>query len=296
MFMAISMAGFTFNDALTKLVGESMGMGQIMLVRGFFATVLVAMLAWHNGALRISRSWLQIPVALRVTGEAAATVCFLTALVHLPLANISAVLQALPLAVTMGAALVYAEPVGWRRWLAIAAGFIGVMIIVRPGFEGFSVYALVALSCVLFCTVRDLATKRISAEVPSLFVSTLTALAVTIMGAALIEPYGGWVPLEARTVGLLFLAAILLLVGYQFIIMAMRLGDISFVAPFRYMALLWAMLLGYLMFGDVPDMPMIVGAVIIVASGLYALYRERLKGRSKPVAESTAPAMAVDGL
>ena len=295
-FMAVSMAGFTANDVLTKAVSAEMNMGQVMLLRGLFATTLVVAIAWHQGALRHIGRIRHPMVAARVAGEAFATVCFLIALSHLPVANVSAVLQALPLAVTMGAALIFGETVGWRRWLAIAAGFAGVLIIVRPGFEGFSVYSLWALGCVFFCAIRDLATRRIPAAIPSLLVSTATAMTVTLTGAVLTGPFGGWTTPSGTALVMLATAATLLVVGYQFIIMAMRMGDISFIAPFRYTALLWAIGLGYLVFGDVPDAAMNVGSRIIIASGLYTLYRERVRGAERPAAQSTAPGMAVDGL
>ncbi|MDP3898414.1 MAG: DMT family transporter [Mesorhizobium sp.] len=296
LFMSISMIGFTLNDALSKFVSESMNMGQLMLIRGIFATTMIALLAWHQGALMPLRRVLHPMVALRVLGEAGGTVGFLVALAHLPLANVSAVLQALPLAVTMGAALVFGERVGWRRWLAIIAGFAGVLIIVRPGFEGFSIYSLAALVCVAFCAMRDLATRKVPAEIPTLLISTVTAASVTICGALLVVPFGGWTPVAPASAGLLLAAAVLLLFGYQFIIQAMRIGDISFIAPFRYTALLWSIVLGYFIFADIPDTAMILGAVIIVVSGLYTLYRERVVGRRRPAAESTMPGMAVDGL
>jgi drug/metabolite transporter (DMT)-like permease len=296
LFMIVSMAGFTVNDAISKYVAENMNMGQLMLVRGAFATALISLLAWQQGALANIRLVLQPMIVVRVVSEVLATVTFLIALTHLPIANVSAVLQALPLAVTMGAALVYGETVGWRRWLSIAVGFAGVAIIVRPGLEGFSVYSLMALGCVVLCTVRDLATKRIPHHIPTLLVSTITALAVTICGGFLVEPMGGWSPLGAADLLLLAAAAGLLLIGYQFIILAMRVGDISFVAPFRYTSLLFSILLGFAVFGDVPDLAMIAGAGIIVVSGLYMLYRERVAGRSKPAAESVGPAMAPEGL
>ncbi|RUZ71615.1 EamA family transporter, partial [Mesorhizobium sp. M7A.F.Ca.US.003.02.2.1] len=148
LFMMVAMAGFTLNDAITKYSSQSMNMAQVMLIRGAFASLFVGLLAWQRGALARPGSMLQPLVALRVISEAGATVSFLVALAHLPIANVSAVLQALPLAVTMGAALVFGETVGWRRWLAIAIGFAGVLIIVRPGFEGFSVYSLSALASV----------------------------------------------------------------------------------------------------------------------------------------------------
>lgn len=290
------MAGFTLNDAITKYSSQSMNMAQVMLIRGAFASLFVGLLAWQRGALVRPRSMLQPLVALRVLAEAGATVTFLVALAHLPIASVSAVLQALPLAVTMGAALVFGEAVGWRRWLAIAVGFAGVLVVVRPGFEGFSMFSLVALASVACCAVRDLATKRIPQAIPTLLVSTATALAMTMVGALLLSPMGGWTPMTGKATALLALAAVLVLIGYQFIIMAMRSGEISFIAPFRYTALLWSIVLGLLVFGDVPDMTMIIGASTIVGSGLYALYRERVVGRRRIVAESTGPAMAPDGI
>jgi len=287
--MAVSMAVFTMNDAITKAVSSEMNFGQVMLVRGLFAVLLVAAFAWHQDALRPLRTLVQKPVALRVFGEIGATISFMAAIVHLPLANVSAIFQALPLAITLGAALIFGEPVGWRRWSAIAAGFIGVLIIVRPGLAGFSQFSLFALVSVAFCTLRDLATKRIAAKIPSLFITLLTSVTVTTAGAAILVPLGGWTPPSANALSLLALAAVLLLIGYQCIIMALRSGDISAVAPFRYSALLWAMLLGYLAFGDVPDAMMLLGAGIIVSSGLYAFYRERVRHRALAASASGLP-------
>ena len=294
--MVVAMVGFTLNDTITKFSSQSMNMAQVMLVRGAFASLFVGLLAWQRGALVRPGSMLQPLVAIRVIGEAGATVAFLIALAHLPIANVSAVLQALPLAVTMGAALVFNEGVGWRRWLAIAIGFAGVLIIVRPGLQGFSVYSLLALASVACCAVRDLATNRIPQAIPTLLVSTATALAMTVLGAALLSPMGGWTPMTGTSTALLALAAVLVLIGYQFIIMAMRVGDISYIAPFRYTALLWSILLGMFIFGDVPDPPMILGATVIIGSGLYALYRERVVGRRKTATESAGPDMAPDGI
>jgi drug/metabolite transporter (DMT)-like permease len=296
LFMTVSMAGFTLNDGITKHASESMNMGQVMFLRGAFATLFIAALAWHQGALSNLRLALQPTVIVRVACEMMATVTFLIALAQLPIANVSAVLQALPLAVTMGAALIYGETVGWRRWLSIAVGFAGVAVIVRPGLEGFSAYSLVALVCVGFCTARDLATRRIPEQVPTLLVSTATALVVSVCGAFLVQPMGGWTNPGVFELFLLACAAGLLLVGYQFIILSMRTGEISFVAPFRYTGLLFSIALGFAIFGDIPDLAMILGSAIIVGSGLYMLYRERVVGRSKAASESVGPGMAPEGL
>jgi drug/metabolite transporter (DMT)-like permease len=296
LFMCISMAGFTMNDAIAKSASLSMNMGQVMLVRGIFASVVIGTIAWRQGALSRLSMLMHPMVILRGACEAAGSVTFLIALSHLPIADVSAVLQALPLAVTMGAALFLSEPVGWRRWLAILAGFLGVLIIVQPGTDAFSPFSVLTLVCVAFCAVRDLATRVVPPHIPTLLISTSTAVVVTVCGVVLVGPMGGWTPMSGDTTLMIAGGAGLLLIGYQFIIQAMRTGDISFVAPFRYTALLWSMILGFAMFGDVPGATMVAGAAIVVGSGLYTLYRERLVGRHKIVAESTQASMAPDGL
>ena len=284
--MATAMAGYTLNDAITKSLTDTPNAGQIMGIRGLFGSVLIGLLAWQQGALDMR--WLRQPMVwLRALADIIGSLAFLMALANMPLANVSAVLQSLPLAVTMGAALFFREPVGWRRWLAIAIGFSGVMIIVRPGFEGFNIYALYALACVACSAMRDLITRRLPAEIPSLAVSAVTAFAITAGGMLLIVPMGGWVPMPAGDIGALFVASALLLVGYHFIVVAMRQGEISFVAPFRYTALLWAIGLGWLMFGDLPDGGMIAGAAIVIVTGIYTLYRER-RGRALKPSEPEA--------
>ncbi|PDT74920.1 DMT family transporter [Bradyrhizobium sp. C9] len=294
LFMAAAMASFTVNDTITKAVSAELNIGEVLLVRGLVAMVLVAALAWYRDALRSFSALLIWPVGLRVMGEIGGTLTYLSAIAQIPLANASAIFQALPLVITLGAALVFGEPVGWRRWLAIAAGFIGVLVIVRPGAEGFSQPALLALASVGFCTVRDLATRRIPKHLPTVFITLLTTVTVTTAGAVVLFPLGGWKPPSGHALGLLTFAAVLILIGYQCIIVSLRTGDISAVAPFRYTALPWAMLTGYLAFGHKPDGAMLAGAAIIVASGLYAFYRERQRDKLRPAA--TGPGLPPDGL
>src|SRR5262249_25596254 len=289
LLMAAAMAAFTLNDTITKSVSAELNIGEIIVVRGLFAMVLIAAFAAWRGALRPVRTLFIKPVGMRVIGELGGTLTFLSAIAHMPLANAAAIFQALPLVITLGAALVFGEPVGWRRWLAIAVGFVGVIVIVRPGTAGFNEFSLLALSSVAFCTVRDLATRKIPAEIPSLFIALLTTFTVSAGGAAVMYPLGGWTPPSGRAVGMLAVAAVLLLIGYQCIISALRTGDISAVAPFRYTALIWAMLLGYLAFGDRPDTFMLLGAGIIVLSGLYTFSRERVRHRLLAASTSGTP-------
>lgn len=295
-YMVIAMTSFTTNDAVTKLIAESFNVAQVMLVRGLFASAFMVLIGWRSGAFaQMSMIW-QPTVMLRTATEVAATTTLLLALIHLPIANVSAIAQSLPLTVTMGAALAFGHSVGWRRWLAICTGFVGVIITVQPGYEGFSLYSLVALASVGFCTVRDLATTRLPSNIPTHLISTIASVCVTATGAVLLAPMGGWSPMDFSSTALVVLSATLLLVGYNFIIMAMRIGEVSFIAPFRYTSLLGAILLGIVMFSEFPDLPMIAGAAIIVASGLYTLYREQSVGRYRTAAKSPGPGVGPDGI
>ena len=275
--MLLAMAAFVINDSLVKLLTADLAVPQLIAVRGMMATLLLIAIAWTRKvpfSLRILRQRL---VMLRTAGDVACTLFYITALGNLPLANATAIFQALPLTVTLGAALFLREPVGWRRWSAIGAGFIGVLIIVRPGLEGFTASSLYVLASVVSAAVRDLATRRLPEAVPSLQVSTVTALVVTLTGGLLI-PSAGWVPLTGTHMAMLAAAAVMIGVGYIFIVAAMRVGDMGFVAPFRYSVLLFALLIGIFWFDEIPDALVLLGSLIIVLSGAYTLYRERVNG------------------
>ncbi|TCS09065.1 DMT family transporter [Rhizobium sp. BK418] len=287
-FMSMAMAGFSSSDALSKSVIAYMNAGEIMFLRGLFTSILVYLIAWKFGALRPWRIMVKPVIALRIACEIIAAVTYITALGMMPIANASAILQSLPLVVTFGAALFFKEPVGWRRWMAILVGLVGVMIIIRPGPEGFTAAALLCVGSVASTAGRDLATRSISKDIPSLMITTVTAISVGIFGALMIPFLGGWEPVSATSLSHLLLASVLVLVGYQSVIVAMRTGEISFVAPFRYTSLIFSALLGFFFFAEVPDFWTLVGAAIVIASGLYTFYREA-KRHVPPVAQESAP-------
>lgn len=273
--MTTSMTAFTLNDMFVKLLGDHLPFFQFLLLRTIGATFFMLWLAARAGAIRWPEKkqdrWL---IAVRSLAEMAAAFFFLTALIHMPIANVTAILQALPLTVALGAALFLGEEVGWRRFAAIGVGFIGVFLIVRPGPDGFSIYAFYGLLAVIAVTIRDLAARRLSPEVPSLTValfSVLTILAFSSVGAVGTE----WVPL--RPIDWVWLAgsAITIIGGYLFSVSAMRSGEIGFVAPFRYTSLLVALVVGLLVFNEWPDHITMIGAAIVVATGLFTLWRER---------------------
>jgi S-adenosylmethionine uptake transporter len=282
LLMMASMACFTFNDALLKATDGDLPLFQLLFLRGVLATAFIGLLAGMRGAFRARiapRDWGLI--GLRSGAEVGAAYFFVTALLKMPLANITAILQVLPLTVTLGAALFFKEPLGWRRLSAIAIGFCGMLLIVRPGTEGFTIWSVYALAAVLCVTVRDLATRRMSAGVPSLMV-TFSASLVVMVTAGLASLGIDWAPVTPRLGALVLGASVFIVGGYYFSVQVMRQGDVSFIAPFRYTGLIWALILGWLVFGDWPLPPTLIGAGIIVATGLFTLYRERaLFGRGK---------------
>lgn len=273
--MLAGQASFTFNDALIKLAAAGLPGGQAIFMRGVmaFAVSLAACVA--VGALDFAplRGQGRI-LTLRNIGEIGSTFFFLFALFHMPIATATAILQFIPLAITAGAALFLREPVGWRRWLAAFVGFIGVMIVIRPGSDAFNAWSLLALTAVAFSVLRDLSTRRIGHHVPAILLVTISAATVTTAagGSALVET---WIMPTPQSLLLLLGAAIFLLCGYYFMVDAMRYGEVAVVAPFRYSVILWAILAGILIWGEWPDGPALVGTVIVVAAGLYTFMRER---------------------
>ncbi|MWB79860.1 EamA family transporter [Pseudooceanicola sp. 216_PA32_1] len=278
-----SMALFTLNYAVVKSLAAELPVTQIVVLRGLVTSLAAGLLAWRMGAFgaRLGRRNRRL-ILLRTAAEIVSAYFFLQALVNLPLANVSAVMQSAPLSVTLAAALFLAEPVGWKRLSAILAGFVGVLLILRPGGEGFNIFALYSLAAVAFVTLRDLTTRRLSRDVPSMVVTLATAVGVTLAFSAA-SLATDWGPVGTGQGVLIGLAALLLTAAYLCSISAMRVGDVSFVAPFRYTSMLWALVLGFAVFGQWPDWITLAGAALVVGSGLFTLYRERQLGRAPRV-------------
>lgn len=277
LLMMASLALLALNDTAIKAVAMTVPLAQIVVLRNAItSTALAFALSRTRGSLRLSaRDWGL--TLMRGVGEAGAAYFYLTALIHIPFANLTAILQATPFVVTLGAALFLGESVGWRRLSAILVGFLGVMLILRPGMEGFDRYSIYVLISVFFVTLRDLSTRRLSPEVSAMSVTFITSTMVMILYGVL-SLGTPWVPMPGWTLLAVVCAAALVLASYLLIIRAMRLGDISFVSPFRYTALIFALILGLVVFGEWPDALTLLGAAIVVASGLFMLYRERKLG------------------
>ncbi|MFK7945478.1 MAG: DMT family transporter [Paracoccaceae bacterium] len=278
LWMCASMAGFVINDALMKFASADVPLFQAIFMRGLVATALVFLLALISGALReLPRGRDARLVGWRMFAEIGATSLFLTALFNMALANATAIIQVTPLAVTLAAALFLGEPVGWRRWTAITIGFVGMILIVGPGNDGLNVYAFAAIGAVFFIVLRDMVTRGLSRATHSLLVTLATAISITAF-AGVITLWQGWVPIDhAPHRYALYAAALFLLVGYYAGIQTMRVGEIGAVAPFRYTNLLWALVLGWAVFGEIPNWIALAGAAVIAIAGLYSLHREKVR-------------------
>lgn len=275
LLMTASLAAFTINDTFVKSLADELPLMQTVFLRGMGAGPLLAALAWSRGALKLRMPRRDaVLLVLRSLSEALAALFFLTALYNMPLANATAILQATPLLVTLAGVVLFGETIGAWRMSAVVAGFCGVLLIVQPGGDGFTLYSLWALASVFAAVARDVITRKMSGALPSLTVATVTAFVVGATAGllALFEP---WVPVTAPTALTLSGSVAAILFAYLLSVMAVRVGDMGFVAPFRYTGLVWALVLGLVVFGDFPGPLTLAGSALVIAAGLFTYLRER---------------------
>lgn len=274
--MLTAMSLFVCNDALMKLAREAYPAGQAIALRTIFAMAagLALVLAFREGDKLLLA--LRPVVLLRGVIEAGVALSMVWALGRLPLANITAIGMASPLIIVVLAVLMGIEKVGWRRTAAVTVGFCGVLIVVRPTAEGFSPAAIVALLSALLVGFRDLLTRRIDKDIPSTVVSFTTTLIVGIiaLGYGIAED---WEPVWRRETAYVAVAAVLVSAGSFFIISAFRDADVGVISGFRYSIVIFAVIIGYLGWGEVPDPLAFAGIALIVGSGLYTMHRQRVR-------------------
>ena len=277
--MTGSMAMFAVEDMFLKFAARDLPTGEILLLTCLIGMIFFAALARAGGKPILTRAALHPAVILRNMGEMAGTYAYITALAAVPLATVSAVLQAMPLAVTLGAALFMGEHVGWRRWTAIAVGFTGVLIVIRPGLDGFRPAALWVLLTVAGLGLRDLATRAVPATTSTSQLSTWGVISVALLGGVMTLFQTPQTP-DLWQSTLLFGAILFGSAGYWAITSASRTGEVSVVSPFRYSRLICAILIGATVFKEYPDRLTLLGAAIIIGSGLYSFARERALSRT----------------
>ena len=274
------MLTYVINDAFMKLLFSEIALFQAIFLRSLITVLPILVMTWITKVAIRNLSYLNKRLLLaRVSAEICATIAFLLALKHMPLANVTAILQALPLAITMAAALFLSEPVGWRRWIAILLGFTGVLIIVRPGLEGFNIYSLSALAAIFFITVREIFTRKLTSKVPTITVALSTVIGIGMFSGIMMIGTE-WQPVNASSWLLILGAGVSVLIATFLSVMAMQTGEISFVSTFRYTAMLGAIGVGILIFDDWPDQLTLVGTLIIVVTGIYSFHREQTLGKT----------------
>ena len=280
LLMLIAMAGFTMEDLFMKKLSVNLSTGQILITLGFGSSLVFALMAKSRGYKLTAKIFWSKGMIIRQFAEGIAAVAFITSLTLIPLSTVAAVFQATPLVITMGAALFLGEAVGWRRWLAIIVGLIGVLIIIRPGLNSFDPNVGYVLIAVLFVTVRDLITRKLPMNVPSTIVSFQAFASLIIAGGILIFLSDQKiVGLDKNQIYFVLGGIIFGVIGYYCIVASTRIGEAGVVTPFRYSRLLFAIIIGFLFFNERPDFLTLLGASIVIMTGIYTVLRERYLAR-----------------
>jgi len=270
-----SALAFVINDAAMKWAIQLIPLFELLVVRGLIAVPLIclAMLITRQLLKTVSRADAFL-IGWRLLAEVAITYFLLIALKNMPISHVTLILQAAPLGLTLVAALMMGETVSVRRWVAILFGFIGVIIIIRPGTAGFSPYAIFAVLPVFCIVIRDMVTRRLSPTIPSLPIAALTAFVILLLAMIMMPKTGSAMPTLSQLV-IITIAAVAILTAYLLSVKIMRVGDVGFVAQFRYTGIVWAVIIGFFVFGEVPDMWTVAGALLIMATGIYTLRADR---------------------
>ncbi|MBN9091347.1 MAG: DMT family transporter [Reyranella sp.] len=275
--MSASVVVFIFNDALIKLAAETMPPLQAIGLRGCFATLWCGLALLIRGELRhvprLAHPW----VALRGLLEAGAAVSYLIALAFIPFAIATAVNLSTPLFLAILAVLLLGETVGWRRWTAIAVGFVGVLMVIQPRPGDVNLWTWLVVLASFVGATRDVIARWVPAQVPTLVVSLSSAVTLAVVGCVW-ATLNGWQPMSLRGVLLVMGSSLLLAAGYQLLMISLRTGaEFSVIGSFRYASVLWALGIGYVLWGDVPNLLAISGIAVVVGAGLYILHRERVR-------------------
>ncbi|HRE21578.1 MAG TPA: DMT family transporter [Rhabdaerophilum sp.] len=280
--MMLAMGLFVINDTLVKLARVHWDAGQIMAVRGFFGLALMAIWLRQSHALGKLNLVLRPPMLGRGALEAGIAATFITALGFMPLAEITAILMLAPLLITALSMIFFGEKVGWRRWSAVVVGFLGMLLVVRPGDGAFPLFALVlAFVSVLGVAARDITTRRLPLDVPTAVIALMSIIGTTLAGLILSLFGDGWRPITPQLAVIIGSAALFVAMGNYAIVAACRDAELSVVSPFRYVVIIWAVLLGILVFGDWPSPIALAGIALIGISGLYTLHRERIRQKTQ---------------
>lgn len=275
LWMVAAMAGFAVEDMFLKAAAKHMPLGQALLIFGLIGAMAFALMARAKGEVVFHPAALSRALLIRSGFEVTGRLFYSLAIALTPLSVASAILQATPLVVVAGAAILFGETVGWRRWTAILVGFAGVLVILRPGLDGFDALSLLTILGLIGFAGRDLATRAAPPVLSNLQLGVYGLSMLAVAGAILLAISGGAKVPDAMGAGLVLLTAGFGVFAYFALTVAMRTGDVSAVTPFRYTRLVFAMILGVLVFGERPDALTLLGSALVVGAGIYALLSGR---------------------
>ena len=278
LYMVITTACFVAGDTCIKLIGTSLPLGQVICLIGVVSSLFLLMVCGQQGILKSVPLIFTRTVLLRSLFDTMGSFMFVSALMHMPLANLSSVMQSVPLVVVAVGVIFLGEKAGLSRIAAVIAGFAGVLLIVKPSPQTITIYEFLAVGAVIVVAFRDLVTKRIPAHVPLLVIALANAIFISLsgFGAGLVQ---GFKTVEAWQWALLLGAGLFVTISYFFIVATVRLGDLSATAPFRYSEVVFAIIAGILVFGEYPDAISYVGMALVIAAGLFAAHREAAQAR-----------------
>lgn len=276
-WMVASMAIFAIEDAFVKAASATLSVGQILIIFGLGGAAVFAGLARFNSEPLFVQDVLSRPMRIRVIFEIVGRLFYVLAITLTPLSAATVILQATPLVVVAGAALIFGEQVGWRRWFAIFVGLIGVVIIIQPGTDSFSVLSILAIVGMFGFAGRDLASRAAPATLSTNILGLYGFLSIVVAGGVFSIWEGATFVYPDIETSFYLLAAILAgVAAYSCLMKAMRTGEVSAVTPFRYTRLLFGISLGVVMFGEQLSSAMVLGSSMIVFSGLFILWRGKL--------------------
>ena len=273
LFMSAAMAGFAVEDAFLKSASGQIPVGQAITLMGLVGVAVFAILALRAGDAPLPRAILTRTMLLRSGFEITGRLFYALAIALTPISTASAILQASPLVVVLGAAVIFGERVGWHRWLLILTGFVGVLIILRPGMAGFSALSLLALVAMAGFSGRDLATRAAPPALSNAQLGVTGYIMLTLSGLIILSVTGGVRVPSGQVLALLAAASLFGIAAYAALTKAMRMGSVAVVTPFRYTRLLFAMVIGAVVFGERPDAATLAGSAVIVACGIAILTR-----------------------
>ncbi|RDE22684.1 DMT family transporter [Motiliproteus coralliicola] len=283
--MMLAMAAFAVEDMLIKAAAGSVSTGFVLALFGLGGTLVFSLLCFRQRESLLHPALLSTPILIRAVCEVVGRLFFVLAITLSSLSSASTILQATPLVVVLGAALLFNEQVGLRRWLAIVLGFVGVLLVIRPGLGSFEPASILAVIGMVGFAGRDLATRAAPSELSNRQLGVYGFFILIPTGVGLHLYNGQPVLLDSATAGLIGAAVVCGVVAYNALTIAMRTGEVSVVAPFRYTRLIFALILAALFFAERPDVATLAGGLIIVLSGGYTLiYNRKLAaGSVKPI-------------